>query len=818
MSSLVESSDQQPPLVTRLANGLEVRLLHRPGTTLCALLVDVQGGSHDEPGDYPGLAHFLEHLVFLGSRDFPPERGLIPFVQGLGGRVNASTRPRSTRFFCEVPATHLDQALARLLDMLAHPLLETAALWREREVLQAEFSARARDCGTLCDAALAWALAAGHPLADFHAGNAASLKLESPAFMPALHGFHREHYQPGRMCLTLVAPHPLDQQLELTRRYGEPLQAGRRLPEPVVPPMLPLRANRLRLGVPGGGGRLLLAFALQQRGDALEAATAFLECLIQDDSTGGLQEHLSALELGDAVHLRLACADGGQGLLVMDLERVEDADCAQLEAEVLGWLDFLRTTAPWPGLWEERLECLRRRHAELAPLDAALAPRLPTLPEVRSLLEQLRAERLIHLQTEDSDRANNHVSAGFSLNLERLGVAPGRTSAANWRLPPPNPYLVPPVPLTAIHTRLPARPGLPDARGQGALFLRWHAAVGGLPHGLLPALQRALRPILGAAAGAGVTGGLKAEQGGITLELLGDARLLRPVSGDMLPLLQAPPLWSLAQGPRLQRSALRRNSGELPLRQMLQHLPGLLTAATDGPAVLDADALAHFWRQVRWQGLAVGDVVMDTELPGLPALPGVLAGQSGRNWHRLEMEGEAALLLFYPLDPVRAAMEVSARLLASLLEPAFHQRLRGELRLGYALACGFRQFGRHRGLLFAVQSPRESVAGLFAHLQDFLQHQRERLAALDQAQLDVLRLTLAQRLVRDDTEFASYARQCWLDHLAGLPADHRSRVHQALTELQPSHLQEQLDRLIAGMSCLALANAETSASGWHHPY
>ena len=114
MPSLVESSEQQQSLATRLANGLQLRLLRRPGARLCAVLVEVQGGSHDEPGKYPGLAHFLEHLVFLGSRGYPPEQGLIPFVQGLGGRVNASTRPRSTRFFCEVPAACLEQALARL--------------------------------------------------------------------------------------------------------------------------------------------------------------------------------------------------------------------------------------------------------------------------------------------------------------------------------------------------------------------------------------------------------------------------------------------------------------------------------------------------------------------------------------------------------------------------------------------------------------------------------------------------------------------------------------------------------------------------------
>lgn len=114
-----------------LDNGLRTRLLQRPDTALAAVVVDVAAGSHDEPASFPGMAHFLEHLVFLGSRRFSPGDGLIPFVQRLGGRVNATTRARNTRYFCEVPVACLDEALVRLLDMLVAPLLEPQALVRE---------------------------------------------------------------------------------------------------------------------------------------------------------------------------------------------------------------------------------------------------------------------------------------------------------------------------------------------------------------------------------------------------------------------------------------------------------------------------------------------------------------------------------------------------------------------------------------------------------------------------------------------------------------------------------------------------------------
>jgi coenzyme PQQ biosynthesis probable peptidase PqqF len=818
MSSFIEPTESQS-LDFHLANGLRVRLVRQPRADLAAALVEVGGGSHDEPAEYPGLAHFLEHLVFLGSRDFPPGEGLIPFVQDLGGRVNASTRARNTRFFCEVPAQRLDDALARLLDMLATPLLEPDALTREREVLDAEYSARARDPQTLCEAALAWALAPGHPLADFHAGNAASLKLEDAGFFPALRGFHQAHYQPGRMCLTLVAPQPLEQLAELARRLGGRLPAGRALPEPALRPMLPLRAGRLRLGLANGRTRLLLAFVLEGPVGGVESALGLLESLMTDESAGGLLARLSSLGLSDVVQLRLPYAHGGQGLLLMDFDLVAGADCACLEAELLDWLAFLRAASPWPGIWEERLEILRRKAALQAPLETALAMRPPTQVDVRALLDQLRPERLIRLETYESAAAPTLRVSGFPLCLEPLGVPSAVTATGDWCLPAANPYLRPTTPEMTSISPVPLLPGLASAPGQGALFLRWQPGQKGLPRGLAHGLQRALRPVLGAAAQAGLDGRFQAEQGCMALNLQGNAALLGRVAGDLLSALQAPSLRALAQGERLQQQELRRLAGELPIRQLLQRLPEQLDAPlVDAPAVLDPEALARFWWQARWQGLGMGEVAVDAELPGLPTPIQAPVGKGGRIWLQLEMPGsEAALLLFYPLDHPAPEEEACWRLLACRLEPAFHQRLRGELQLGYALTCGFRQFGAHRGLLFAVQSPRSPVAELFEHMQDFLVRQYASLARLDQGRLQALAGGLDLQLQRQAASLAEHARQGWLDRLAGLPPGHAGRVRQALGALQPGHLLEQQGRLVAGLSCHALANAAAPTSDWHIP-
>ncbi|MNT02840.1 hypothetical protein D3C72_1373500 [compost metagenome] len=160
-----------------------------------------------------------------------------------------------------------------------------------------------------------------------------------------------------------------------------------------------------------------------------------------DESAGGLQARLAALGLSDAVQLRLPYACGGQGLLLMDFDLVTGADCARLEAELLDWLAFIRAASPWPGLWDERLEILRRKAALRAPLETALAAPPPTQEEVRALLEQLRAERLVRLETCESDAAPTLHSSGFPLCLEQLEVPPAARAAGDWRLPPANPYL-----------------------------------------------------------------------------------------------------------------------------------------------------------------------------------------------------------------------------------------------------------------------------------------------------------------------------------------------------------------------------------------
>lgn len=220
-----------------LANGLRVSLRHAPRLKRCAAVLRVAAGSHDVLSAWPGLAHFLEHLLFLGTERFPANEGLMAYVQRHAGQVNASTRERTTDFFFELPPATFDDALERLADMLTHPRLALEDQLREREVLHAEFVAWSQDAKAQQQVALLEGLAAAHPLRAFHAGNRDTLPVEREAFQQALRGFYEGFYQSGQMSLSLAGPQPLEELEVLAQRFSEELTSGPLRPQD-TPPVL----------------------------------------------------------------------------------------------------------------------------------------------------------------------------------------------------------------------------------------------------------------------------------------------------------------------------------------------------------------------------------------------------------------------------------------------------------------------------------------------------------------------------------------------------------------------------------------------------
>src|SRR5690349_292397 len=233
-----------PRLYTEtLANGLRVTLRHVPDLKRAAAVLRVAAGSHDAPLAWPGLAHFLEHLLFLGTERFPADQGLMAYVLGHAGQVNARTSERTTDYFFELAPQAFNNGLDRLSDMLAHPRMNPDEQQREREVLHAEFVAWSQNAAAQQQFSLFSGLGQAHPLRGFHAGNRDSLPLQQPEFQQALQDFYQRFYQTGQMTLSLVGPQSLDELKAMAEVFGSIIAKGETVTQQPPVPLMNASAN-----------------------------------------------------------------------------------------------------------------------------------------------------------------------------------------------------------------------------------------------------------------------------------------------------------------------------------------------------------------------------------------------------------------------------------------------------------------------------------------------------------------------------------------------------------------------------------------------
>lgn len=834
------------PECRQLANGLQVALLSLPGTAKAAISVRVAAGSHDEPDEYPGLAHFLEHLLFLGSEGYAVEQGLMAFVQACGGQVNASTQARYTDYFCEVPADRLDEALARLLDMLAHPLLDEAAQLREREVVHAEFLARGQDPDTLVSVALAQALPAGHRFAAFQAGNRDTLAVEQVAFQQALQAFHQRFYQAGQLSLMVVGPQTLDELDELARHHGAALPGrGRQLQSPSAP-LLPLSVQRLRMTLPGGAASLHVGFALEWAAPGLDQALDFLQTWLLHEAPGGLLAGLREAGLGHGIEARLVYRYADQAMLLLSVAGVDETATthAAVVAAVLDWLGFFAAGGQYEALYQRyraiqgcRLQSLPAlalaRHwqdclaADWNPYAGLSGAGQAALAE---LLEQLQDPRRLLMLFGSPQPMPSWPAPGFILHMQPEAPVNPAPRPWLWQLPPANPFLAPAatvLPALGIAARLRWLPAPATEGGCGQAMLYWRCWLAERVDAaeLQGLLRVALRTVEADAAEAGVALQLAGRDDGWQVSLQGAAELLPTVLQVVLATLLCPEPGAWRQGPREARQAAIQAQSEMPFRQLLRRLPELFAPPGGECVGLSPQRLHECYRQARFDGLGVGMAPagqaeverLFSSVAPLHAPEAPQVGPAGRYWQDAAIDcSDSALLLFCPLPAADAATEAAWRLLVQACQGAFFQRLRSELQLGYAVFCGFRQVQAHRGILFAVQSPHASAEQILGHIEAFLQVQGERLAALDEQALALMAAELSRQ---DQTSSPqALAEQHWQAHLAGLPVQHERAVLQALTALQrPQLLAAHRQLSQAQGSWRVLANAAKPASGWSTP-
>lgn len=190
----------------RLSNGLNVVLWSDAQMDKAGAAVAFDAGSWSDPEQHLGVAHFLEHMVFMGSARFPQQDVLFAFLAQHGGSGNAYTASETTNYFFEVDSPFLQHATSIMADSVIDPLLSRDAAAAEINAVNAEHAKnRARDGWRIDMLGRSFALP-HHELSRFSTGNEDTLR----SSLPALREFHSKYYTAAHAAAAVAGPLSLD--------------------------------------------------------------------------------------------------------------------------------------------------------------------------------------------------------------------------------------------------------------------------------------------------------------------------------------------------------------------------------------------------------------------------------------------------------------------------------------------------------------------------------------------------------------------------------------------------------------------------------
>lgn len=168
-----------------LDNGLKLLIISDPDVLLSSVCVLNPKGSLSDPPEYQGMSHFLEHMLFLGSRKYPQEKHYREFISNNGGKCNAWTFWNYTYYHFDVDHSKFEEALDILSEQLADPLLNEDAAKREIWAVNSEHFANSASNNARYHSLFREAAPVGSPFKKYLLGNLRTLDVVNSKFSDA---------------------------------------------------------------------------------------------------------------------------------------------------------------------------------------------------------------------------------------------------------------------------------------------------------------------------------------------------------------------------------------------------------------------------------------------------------------------------------------------------------------------------------------------------------------------------------------------------------------------------------------------------------
>ncbi|MEN0068248.1 MAG: insulinase family protein, partial [Myxococcota bacterium] len=346
-SSIVDLDQRRPGDVRQqraltLDNGLEVLLVSDANLQESSAALVVKAGSLEDPVDHLGMAHFLEHMLFLGTEKYPDESEYGAYLRGNGGYANAYTSSEHTNYFLEVNHEAYEGAIDRFAQFFIAPLFTAEFVEREMNAVESEHAKNLQNDAWRSMQVLRVLHRDGHARQKFSTGNAETLAGLTRDDMVA---FYERTYSANLMNLVLMSNAPLDQLETWARDKFSPIE-NRELTTPsyssdIFPDELP---QRIEL-VPVGDRRALrIQFSVPSTIDRWATHPGrILGSLIGHEGEGSLLSALKREGLANALGAGQS-SESYRGIFEISMELTEAgrADVERVIELVFGYLALLR--------------------------------------------------------------------------------------------------------------------------------------------------------------------------------------------------------------------------------------------------------------------------------------------------------------------------------------------------------------------------------------------------------------------------------------------------------------------------------------------
>ena len=208
--------DKRETKTFSLENGLDVLLISDPDVHRSAVALSVGVGHLHDPVEKQGLAHYLEHMLFLGTKKYPEVGSFKKFLDEHSGGSNAYTSGAITNYFFQISHEGFDIALDRFSDFFKAPMFDKTYSEREVKAVNNEHQKNKLNDGWRGNFVSQQISEPGHPLTKFGTGNQDTLSGDN---RPALLDFYKKYYSASNMKLAIISNIPMQKLFGIAKKY-----------------------------------------------------------------------------------------------------------------------------------------------------------------------------------------------------------------------------------------------------------------------------------------------------------------------------------------------------------------------------------------------------------------------------------------------------------------------------------------------------------------------------------------------------------------------------------------------------------------------